>query len=146
MYRTMFLALALGFAGASVAQTTPPPIPGGGPFPGGPGFPPVVTQMVFDCPSGPGYLRMTWIGPNGHKGYRTPFIGSREECLEQAKVLREHRSTIAKPSIVAACTAEATYMVRFSINQYGQVVNLPHLYYEDKAECVKDATELNTKK
>lgn len=153
MLSRFFLSFLIG-ASAFAADTNPvPPAPRPVvPVPVQPGNPPDLVPpqpvgptatVTFDCVDGPGYLRITVIDAWGGHQSRIPFLGSRKACLAQAKVLRETRSRITHPSLIAVCGPKPTYQLRWQVDQFGGVTALPHTYYANSAECLTDAEALN---
>ena len=102
-------------------------------------------QMVFDCLDGPGYLRITAVNDVGQHQSKTVFLGSRQECLAQAAVLRKTRRRIERPSILAVCGPNPTYMVRWAVYPSAAMVSLSQVYYESHEECLQDALDLNSR-
>ena len=146
------LALLVAFssiASASIEEVADAAVPANPELP--PGAPPFVppqmpgAQMLFDCPEGPGYLRVTLIDIWANKHYKQVFTGSRGDCQAQAALLRKTRSVIGAPSVVAVCSAQATYLVRWVAYPNGGFLNTPQTYYSKRDECLKDAAELNAK-
>lgn len=124
---------------AAVAETQPMPMPETGPQ----GCP-VLAHALFDCPAGPGYLRITVVWPNGERDSRTVFTGSRKDCLAQAASLRRTRSLLGAPMLAAVCSGKPYYQHRWQLSPYQQIVTLPNVYYETKDECLADAAQINS--
>jgi hypothetical protein len=103
--------------------------------------PPVSTKTIFDCMSGPGYLRIRWVGPQGTTGFKDVYTGSQANCAAQKAKLMELRPTITQPVLIAACTIYK-YQTRFQIDQFGNLTNLPSRYYDTYDECVQDAAAI----
>ncbi len=103
----------------------------------------ISAHVVYDCPEGPGWMRIVTVNVYGEKLSRNVFTGSRKDCLAQATGLRRTRGVIYSPTLIAVCSAAPHYMVRWQINEWGQLVPLPHEYYKEKQECLADAAATN---
>ena len=142
MIKTLLLNLALlagtvGYAQQSVGSV-PPVLIGPGYGMCGP-----VAHLVYDCAPGPGYLRITSVNVYGDKHSKQIYIGSRDTCIAQAKVLRATRSQIATTKIVATCSATQNTLQRWMYDQYGRPTSLPYQQYPKMEECLADALAEN---
>src|SRR6476619_7285953 len=104
------------FADENPAVPGPPAYPTA-PNPGAPGNPPMVpsgrsplaAQMIYSCPPGPGYLRMTLVNMLGLRFIRQDYLLNPGECRKQLEMLRKLRPVITHHSIVAYCTTHEAY-------------------------------------
>ncbi len=145
--RTLLFNLALfagmaGYAQGEVPGAPVAPIPPGLVGPGygicGP-----VAHLLFDCPTGPGYMRIIAANVYGERNTKQIYIGSREACLAQAVELRAKRSQLATSKIVATCSVTQNTLQRWLYNELAQPVALPYQQYPAMAECLADAKGLN---
>lgn len=151
-----FLLGALGFAAAASAQGIDGPA-----IPGGPGFPGggivdsrLASKAFFDCPPGVGYLQFRVVDPSGFQYRESVFVGSRDKCFAQAKLLWKTRGTITEASTVALCvTGGGPWFLRrrvvypVGMNWAGHVTagavqRVPDQEYKYE-ECLEYAAELN---
>ena len=137
MIRTFLINLFLFTAAAGYAQNLPPELPPGhgvcGP----------ITHVLYDCAEGPGYLRITTVNVYGQKVHKTVFIGSRDLCVANTKGLKTTRHLIGTPKLIAVCTETQSTLLRWLVNQYGQMKALPQLQYPKLDECWAEAHALN---
>ncbi len=144
MIRTIIINLALFAAVMGYAQNGGPVGPATPPYPPGYGVCGPITQVIYDCPTGPGYLRIAFINVDGRRVVKTPYVGSRELCLAQAAELRKTRHQIYVPRFVATCGTIQNTQTRWLVNQFGQVTSQGSLQFPSFEECLADAKALNS--
>lgn len=142
--KTLVLNLALLAASFGYAQggVGPGPIPPGLVGPGygvcGP-----VAHVLYDCPQGPGWMRVTAINVYGQKTFKQVYTGSRDNCRAQAEGLFAKRSQLAVPKIIAVCSATQNTLMRWMITELAQSTALPQEPMPTMEECLAAAKALN---
>ena len=171
MIRTLIINLALfaavmGYAREEIVPTlpmperpsnknpfeTPAPPPAPAPiapdapfsYPPGYGTCGPLAQVLYDCPVGPGYMRIAVTNVYGQRKVMSPYIGSRELCVAQAMALKQTRHQLYAPRFVAVCSTTQNTQVRWLVNQFGVVTSQGNLQFPTYEECVADATVLNS--
>ncbi len=95
-------------------------------------------NLIFDCPSGPGWMRVRWVNAAGKGHYRDVYTGSKKACNDQKATLLKLRTSVSKPSLFAICTAYK-WQARFQLDGFGNYTNLPAQSYDSVEECLADA-------
>ena len=171
MIRTLIINLALfaavmGYAGEEIQPTLPmperpsnknpfqgpppPPVPApiaseNYPFsPPGYGVCGPLAQVLYDCPVGPGYMRIAVTNVYGQRKVMSPYIGERDLCVAQAAELKKTRHQLYVPRFVAVCSTTQNTQIRWLVNQFGVVTSQGNLQFPTYEECVADAKVLNS--